>query len=97
MIEFIKTRFPYPIILLLLLIACNSGQSQRIIPAAERGELYLNQLKNKKIGVITNHSGLVNDMHLIDFLLENKINIVRIFAPEHGFRGDRSDGAKIND
>lgn len=97
MIEFIKTRFPYPIILLLLLIACNSGQSQRIIPAAERGELYLNQLKNKKIGVITNHSGLVNDMHLIDFLLENKINIVRIFAPEHGFRGDRSDGAKISD
>lgn len=80
-----------------MLVACNSGQSQRIIPAAEQGELYLGLLTNKKVGVITNHSGLVKDKHLIDYLLENEIDVVRIFAPEHGFRGDRSDGAKIAD
>lgn len=97
MIEFIKTRFPFPIILLFMLIACNSGQSQKIIPAAERGSIYLDQLADKKVGVITNHSGRVNDQHLIDYLLENNVDVIKIFAPEHGFRGNRSDGARIDD
>ncbi len=59
--------------------------------------MYLNQLKGKKVALITNHSALVGKEHLVDFLLKNEINIVKIFGPEHGFRGDQADGAKIND
>lgn len=94
--EFIK--LPFSIIVLILLFgACSESQSQRITPAAERSELYLPLLKDKKVGLITNHSALIGDEHLVDFLLANNIDIVKIFAPEHGFRGDQSDGTTIND
>ena len=55
-------------------------------------------LKNKKIGVITNQSGMLLDsMHLVDFLIDKKVDVIRIFAPEHGFRGTADAGEKIID
>jgi len=77
--------------------ACTHSQNTNIIPAAERGDLYLEKLKGKRVALLTNHSALVGDEHLVDFLLRNNINVVKIFGPEHGFRGDKSDGAKVND
>lgn len=59
--------------------------------------MYLKQLKGKRVALITNHSALVGKEHLVDFLLKNEVDIVKIFGPEHGFRGDQADGAKIND
>ncbi|CAM4167699.1 DUF1343 domain-containing protein [Flavobacterium jumunjinense] len=59
---------------------------------------YLPLLENKKIGVITNQSGiLTNETHLVDFLLSKNINIQTIFAPEHGFRGTADAGEVIKD
>jgi uncharacterized protein YbbC (DUF1343 family) len=59
---------------------------------------YLPLLKDKKIGIITNQSGLLsNKKHIVDFLLENKIDIKKIFAPEHGFRGTADAGEHIID
>ncbi len=44
-----------------------------------------------------NHTSMVGQRHLVDTLLERGISIVVIFAPEHGYRGDRSDGAPVED
>ena len=55
-------------------------------------------LKNKNIGVVTNQTGILsNGTHLVDFLLEKKIAVQTIFAPEHGFRGTADAGEHIVD
>jgi len=63
---------------------------------ADQPEFYLDLLKGKRVGLVVNQSSLVKNKHLLDFLLENKINVIKIFAPEHGFRGniDRGDHVK---
>lgn len=64
--------------------------------AADRPELYLPLLKDKKVAVVTNPTGLLQDKtHLVDFLLANGVNIKSIFAPEHGFRGDADAGEVV--
>ena len=80
---------------ILLLISYSSSQAQEIIPGAERGEVYLSKLKSKKIAVACNHTSLVGELHLIDYLLTEKVNVKQIFAPEHGFRGEADAGAYL--
>ncbi|TDE49086.1 exo-beta-N-acetylmuramidase NamZ domain-containing protein [Flavobacterium sp. GT3P67] len=59
---------------------------------------YLPLLKDKKIGIITNQTGILsNKTHLVDFLLEKKVAIQTIFAPEHGFRGTADAGEHVVD
>ncbi len=65
---------------------------------ADNFEKYIPLLENKKIGIVTNQSGiLTNKTHLVDFLLTKKINIQKIYAPEHGFRGTADAGEVIKD
>ncbi|WP_433813036.1 exo-beta-N-acetylmuramidase NamZ family protein [Flavobacterium johnsoniae] len=65
---------------------------------ADNYEKYLPLLKNKKIGIVTNQTGILsNKTHLVDFLLEKKIAVQTIFAPEHGFRGTADAGEHIVD
>jgi len=60
---------------------------------ADNYSKYMPLLKNKKVGIVTNQSGiLTNKTHLVDFLLSEKINIQKIYAPEHGFRGTADAG-----
>lgn len=68
-----------------------------IITGANQPEKYLKILKNKHIGLVVNHTSVAQNVHLVDFLLDKKITINKIFAPEHGFRGNMSAGEKIND
>ena len=74
---------------------------EQIKTGADNYQEYLPLLQGKKIGVLTNQSGLVNDgnsnSHLVDFLLKNKIKVQRIYAPEHGFRGTADAGELIKD
>ncbi len=59
---------------------------------------YLPLLKDKKIGVVTNQTGILsNKTHLVDYLLEKNIAIQKIFAPEHGFRGTADAGEHLVD
>ncbi|HBL73984.1 MAG: hypothetical protein A2W90_12315 [Bacteroidetes bacterium GWF2_42_66] len=87
-----------PIIVLsvILFSSCHSF-GQNLATGAEQPEQYLNRLKDKKIGLVINHTSFVGDQNLTDFLLEKKMNIVTIFAPEHGFRGNAAPGEKVND
>lgn len=64
---------------------------------AERRSLYLPHIKGKKIGIVANQSSLIGQTHLVDSLLSLQTDIVRVFAPEHGFRGKADAGAHIKD
>ena len=55
-------------------------------------------LKSKKVGVVTNQTGILsNNMNLVDFLIAKNVNLTKIFAPEHGFRGTADAGELIVD
>lgn len=65
---------------------------------AENYETYLPLFENKKIGIVTNPTGIVeNKNHLVDFLIEKKVDLQKIYAPEHGFRGTADAGEIIKD
>ena len=66
-----------------------------IIPAAERLNEYLPLLKGKRVAVFANHTAMVGNTHLVDTLQKLGVNIKTAFGPEHGFRGNAPDGAKI--
>ncbi len=70
---------------------------QSIIPGAEMMDKYVTLLRKKKIACVVNHSSLVKQQHLVDTLLSYNIKVMKVFAPEHGFRGDVSDGEWIAD
>lgn len=72
-------------------------QSPRIIPAAERIDVYLPLIKGKKVGLFANHTSTVGNSHLADTLQKLGVDIRVIFGPEHGFRGTIPDGIKISD
>jgi len=62
---------------------------------ASRTELYLQLIKDKNVGVVGNQSSTFNGVHLVDTLLGSGINVMKIFSPEHGFRGTADEGATI--
>lgn len=66
------------------------------VSGAMQTELYTPLLTDKKVGVVTNQTGIIGNTHLVDSLVASGINIVRIFTPEHGFRGNADAGAKVN-
>ena len=71
-------------------------KAEDAIVGASRLELYLPDLQNKNVGVVANQTSIFNNTHLIDTLLNEGINIKKIFTPEHGFRGSADEGAAIN-
>ncbi len=64
---------------------------------AEQTELYLPMLKGKRVAILANQTSIIGKTHLVDSLQKLGIKIVKVFGPEHGFRGDASAGAKISD
>lgn len=69
--------------------------SGTITPGAYQMSAYIDKLKGKKIAVVANQTSTLNRTHLIDTLLNQGIEVVKIFAPEHGFRGEGDAGEKI--
>lgn len=82
-----------------------------IVLGANRTEAYLPLLKNKKVAIVGNNTTVIKNSltepseiedregytHLVDSLLSLDVNVVKVFAPEHGFRGIEPAGAKIID
>lgn len=68
-----------------------------VVPGAERMEVYLPYLKNKSVAVFANPTSLVKKTHLVDTLISSGIRVVKIFGPEHGFRGDATAGEHVED
>jgi hypothetical protein len=68
-----------------------------VVTGAERTAQYLPLLKDKRVAVVTNQTGMIGHTHLVDSLLALKVNVVKVFAPEHGFRGDADAGEHVRD
>lgn len=80
-----------------------NGKSQTCIlsystvtTGAQQTEKYLPLLKNKRVAVLTNISGTIGKTSIVDTLLSLKINLVKVFGPEHGFRGNTEAGDKVS-
>jgi len=73
----------------------NSKSETRIIPGAERVNVYLPLIKGKRIGIFANQTSMVGHTHLVDTLKKLGVNIKVIFGPEHGFRGTADAGEKV--
>jgi uncharacterized protein YbbC (DUF1343 family) len=82
---------------LLFSLLCRGQINDKIVVGAEQPEVYLSMLKDKNVGLVVNHTSMVDSFHLVDFLLQNNVKVKIIFAPEHGFRGDVSAGGAVND
>lgn len=81
----------------IFLPANNPSINQQIKTGAEQTQLYLPLLKNKRVAILANQTSVIGDSHLVDSLIKLGVNIVKVFGPEHGFRGNASAGANISD
>ncbi len=68
---------------------------ENIVVGAERMNLYVPLLKDKKVAIVGNQTSQVNGTHLVDTLLRLGISVTKILTPEHGFRGTADAGAHI--
>ena len=98
--------FPIVIKITFFLIVINStqksfAQTERILVGAEQTELYFKDIKNKRLAVVANQTSRIRSrkkyVHLIDTLISMNINVKKVFAPEHGFRGIADAGEKVSD
>ncbi|MDN3676363.1 DUF1343 domain-containing protein [Flavobacterium paronense] len=93
--------------------------SESIKTGADNIDAYLPLLKGKKVGIVTNQTGIITikefgtvtkstnnrsdevfkyvQLSIVDYLLEQKVNLIKIFAPEHGFRGTADAGEHVVD
>jgi uncharacterized protein YbbC (DUF1343 family) len=93
-------RYLLYFIVILHFVGCSSQEPQRIINGAERTGQYFHLLAGKKIAICANQTSLLGNIHLVDSLHHAGLDVVKImkvFSPEHGFRGDAADGILIDD
>jgi uncharacterized protein YbbC (DUF1343 family) len=62
---------------------------------AQRTEAWFPLIKGKRIGLVANQTSLIGNVHIADSLLAAGYNLVKVFGPEHGFRGNQEDGKEI--
>ncbi len=97
------------ILTIVALTACSQGQKASVTKkktetnfsnfktGAEQTARYLPLLKGKRVGMVVNPTSILGKVTLVDSLLKRGVNIVKIFGPEHGFRGDASAGISVDD
>ncbi|MGI4729504.1 MAG: exo-beta-N-acetylmuramidase NamZ family protein [Janthinobacterium lividum] len=89
------------ILITMLFLSANfcDAQPSRIKTGADQTELYLPLLQGKNVAMVVNPTSVIgkNLVSSVDSLLKLNIHISKIFGPEHGFRGNASNGAKVTD
>jgi len=94
-------RLFLPFLFVLMLLQCpivtakTIGLERPIVVGAERLSAYLPLLQNKRVALLINQTSLVYNKLLLDTLRGSGIQVVKIFVPEHGFRGTADAGAHI--
>lgn len=76
--------------------AAPQSPALKIKVGAERLDSYMALLKNKRVALVVNHTAMVAQTHLLDTLLSLGIQVKKILAPEHGFRGTADAGEHVN-
>lgn len=74
-----------------------SSSQSAILTGADQTEKYLPLMKGKRIGLLGNPTSVIGNTHIVDSLKKIGINIVKVFGPEHGFRGNASAGVRVTD
>ncbi|MDP4184701.1 MAG: DUF1343 domain-containing protein [Bacteroidota bacterium] len=85
----------YILLLLVFFTAFPFVKANIPIVGAEQPDCYIPMLLGKRVGLVVNQTSMVEDVHLVEFVKNHGIEIVRVFAPEHGFRGAKEAGEKI--
>ena len=75
--------------------ASNTIQAADIEVGAAQTDEYVPLLKGKRVALFSNHTGMVGDRHTLDIMLDNGVNVVTLFSPEHGFRGTADAGEHV--
>ncbi|MFC6996424.1 exo-beta-N-acetylmuramidase NamZ family protein [Rufibacter roseus] len=75
----------------------NANAKPGLITGADQTEKYVPYLKGKRVGMVVNPSSTIGNKLSVDSLLSLGIKVVKVFGPEHGFRGNASNGAKVDD
>jgi len=68
-----------------------------IITGADQTEKYVPYLKGKRVAILANQTSIIGKKHMVDSLQSLGVNIVKVFGPEHGFRGNASAGTHVAD
>lgn len=98
----IMTRTIITALLAAVLCSCTvSTGNQEIVVGAQRTDQYLPLLEGQRVALFSNNTGVVPAAdgtlrHTLDLLLESGANVVTIFSPEHGFRGDADAGEVVS-
>ena len=74
-----------------------SEKETRILTGADQTEKYLPLLNGKRVAIMANPTTVIGNTHLVDSLQKRGVNIVKVFGPEHGFRGNASAGVHVAD
>lgn len=69
--------------------------SNTIFPADTKFESYLPLIKDQRVAVFANSASEINGKNIVDALISRKVNVVKIFSPEHGFSGQSDAGAVV--
>jgi uncharacterized protein YbbC (DUF1343 family) len=70
---------------------------KNILTGADQVDQYIRLLKGKRVAILANQTSIIGKTHLVDSLKSLGINIVKVFGPEHGFRGNASAGTSVGD
>lgn len=81
---------------MLLMLGSAAEASAEVTVGAARTDEYVPKLEGKRVALLSNHTGMVGDKHTLDLMLENGVNVVTIFSPEHGFRGSADAGEHVS-
>ncbi len=73
------------------------AQQHHVKVGAECVDEYLPLLKDKRVALLSNQTGMVGQEHVVDLLKRSGVNVVCIFSPEHGFRGSADAGERVGD
>lgn len=69
--------------------------NQSVIVGAESTASYFPLVQNKQLGIVANQTSMIGKVHLVDSLINAGYNVMKVFAPEHGFRGESGAGEEI--
>lgn len=72
-------------------------EKKEIKTGAEQTDLYVPYLRGKRVAILANQTSIIGDRHLVDSLQSLGVNVVKVFGPEHGFRGNASAGIHVAD
>lgn len=78
--------------------AVKSSNNASLRLGADRMEVLVPLLKNKQVGLVVNQTSVLSDgfTHLLDTLISQGIQVKKVFAPEHGFRGTNDAGEEVS-